>query len=353
MTVPCDTELAIATPDAGGDGECSNPDGTSMLTVALVSIAVAFVLFKALRRSQKTVMIFDFNQRYWSAGGPRPPCCPPGSHPALSTTYADRGEQITVGGVRLYVVGERSDKAIIVYHDIFGWNSGRLREVCDTLAAQGGFLVVMPDCFQGRADKATTVGGSMLLVLSMLWNVRRSSWARLGPELRDVVLPYAASKGARAAGCLGFCWGSWAVAHACGGGPGQGAEKAAPAAATTKTTAEVKAAAALSVRCGVSFHGSPLEVGFFHGEGVGRLFRAAAAPLLFVQAGNDPATCKAGGKVSQALLGTPIGTACRFEEMPEMQHGWMNRGDLAVPAVSRDVELALKKAREFFNKHLG
>ena len=39
-------------------------------------------------------------------------------------------------------------------------------------------------------------------------------------------------------------------------------------------------------------------------------------------------------------------------ELPEMQHGFYTRGDMADPEVARDVEAATRKLLEFFAKHL-
>jgi hypothetical protein len=38
--------------------------------------------------------------------------------------------------------------------------------------------------------------------------------------------------------------------------------------------------------------------------------------------------------------------------VPEMQHGWVPRGDLSIPEVERDVKKALDLALAYFKKHL-
>ena len=38
--------------------------------------------------------------------------------------------------------------------------------------------------------------------------------------------------------------------------------------------------------------------------------------------------------------------------VPEMQHGWVPRGDITQPAVERDVKKALELATAFFTKHV-
>ena len=75
---------------------------------------------------------------------------------------------------------------------------------------------------------------------------------------------------------------------------------------------------------------------------------------MLLQAGNDPENTKPGGAVHQALqqhLG--FGSKCVVEEFPDMKHGWLPRGDLSQPAVSRDVAAAMKKVLAFLHQHLS
>ena len=342
----------------------SSPSSRTTLYVAVViSLVVIWWFSRRGKRPLGRVLLFDFQHKYWTILN-RPPCCPPGSAPALSTNYVERGAEVeAAGGVQVYVVGPskpaeecgKSRRGVVVYHDIFGWHSGRLRELCDTLAERG-FVVALPDCFQGRAGRVTTAAAGVLRVLSMASNILRARWgARLELELEGAVWPLLAERGAERVGVLGFCWGGWCVAKACsrpreaaGAGPG-----AAPAGATP-AGAVVGSPPPLDVRCGVGLHASPGIVGWFHGEGsAAALFGAATSPMLFLQAGNDPSECKTGGAAARALAGTPVGAACAFEEFPDMAHGWTNRGDLADPPVARDVALALDRTCAFLAQHLG
>ena len=43
---------------------------------------------------------------------------------------------------------------------------------------------------------------------------------------------------------------------------------------------------------------------------------------------------------------------CAVFAVPEMQHGWVPRGDLSVPAVERDVKAALEQATAYFTRLL-
>jgi len=63
-------------------------------------------------------------------------CCPPGSIPYLEADYALRGEKsvTTDGLVEFYGIGDDVQKAIVIFNEPFGWNSGRVRVLADTLA---------------------------------------------------------------------------------------------------------------------------------------------------------------------------------------------------------------------------
>ena len=44
--------------------------------------------------------------------------------------------------------GRRTSRpAVLVFTDVFGWRSGRTRQICDQIAAQVGAQVVLPNFF--------------------------------------------------------------------------------------------------------------------------------------------------------------------------------------------------------------
>jgi dienelactone hydrolase len=62
-------------------------------------------------------------------------CCPKGSHGRLDNNHVDRGTITNVDGMDVYVSKkEGSQKVIVFIYDIFGFNSGRSRQICDELA---------------------------------------------------------------------------------------------------------------------------------------------------------------------------------------------------------------------------
>ena len=101
------------------------------------------------------------------------------------------------------------------------------------------------------------------------------------------------------------------------------------------------------------------------GEDERALLSAVQCPQLFMPAGADAASCKAGGLAEEVL-----GDLLELVEFPSMEHGWSIRGGLASvrtegghsyylnvldmkdPAVERDVKKTITGTLEFFAKHL-
>jgi len=167
---------------------CSSPQSwfTSSAGMALALVVILIIMVRRQRQPKVGGLVFfDFHQRFWSSS----PCCPSGSVPSaplLAESYSEKGTEVEGnGGVRMYVTGPdettqgvsvATTRAVVVYHDIFGWHSGRIREVCDELAQKHKLLVVMPDCFLGRGGKMQTAREGIFRILSMISNIRRSSW---------------------------------------------------------------------------------------------------------------------------------------------------------------------------------
>jgi hypothetical protein len=70
-------------------------------------------------------------------------CCPPGSWPALQVDYAPNGTLVDIGGFKVYEIGS-ARKALVLFEDIFGIESGRHKIIADTYAALG-FTVFWPE----------------------------------------------------------------------------------------------------------------------------------------------------------------------------------------------------------------
>ena len=60
-----------------------------------------------------------------------------------------RGIESTINGISCYMIGRRNDdSAVIVFPDLFGYRFTNTRLICDEIA-DSGFLVIMPDIFNG------------------------------------------------------------------------------------------------------------------------------------------------------------------------------------------------------------
>lgn len=57
-------------------------------------------------------------------------CCPIGGEPNLFTDYKPKGENFKIKDMDVYTTG-KGDKVVIVAHDIFGFEGGRTKLVCD------------------------------------------------------------------------------------------------------------------------------------------------------------------------------------------------------------------------------
>jgi hypothetical protein len=57
-------------------------------------------------------------------------CCPPGAPGKVSPgPYVKKGEELKLGDLPVYVSGQRGDVGIIVFQEVFGVDSGRLKQV--------------------------------------------------------------------------------------------------------------------------------------------------------------------------------------------------------------------------------
>mmetsp|Transcript_92745 Transcript_92745/g.248032 ORF Transcript_92745/g.248032 Transcript_92745/m.248032 type:complete len:191 (+) Transcript_92745:41-613(+) len=147
------------------------------------------------------------------------PCCPPGSYgPLVDSPGADpTGEDITLGSTTAYVKEPTGAPTgcIVVVHDLFGYKSGRHRQIADFLASKG-WLVVMPDFYKG--DNAPEMGNwwekfiGFFKFIPFAYRTMRTSSAKANLEqlIQDDVFPWLEEKksdeGAVARILLGCFW---------------------------------------------------------------------------------------------------------------------------------------------------
>ena len=263
-------------------------------------------------------------------------------------TPADVGAPPTTGT-------NRPTRAVIVGHDVCGWDSGRTRLIADRLARALGAVVVLPDFFHGAPWDARNDSLAEGATWRRAWNATKliawmkataTNWTgSVGPDTARVAAWLADTHGigigadARGSiGLVGFCWGGWWMLHA---------------------------AALLGERaaCCVGFHPSP-SAELLRGDApwararealVARAARGGATAILLCPAGNDPSDVQPGGLADRVLRRTTARTPYphAVRAFPAQHHGWVNRGDLACPAVARDAEAALALGTAFLRCHLG
>ncbi|KAL1515353.1 hypothetical protein AB1Y20_001983 [Prymnesium parvum] len=254
-------------------------------------------------------------------------CCPEGSLPYLASDYSAKGTCVSAGAVDLYEapVHGSPEHALILFSDIFGWNGSRLRSIADAFAMQG-YLVVVPKMLTPALDggcdgDALPAGGAF----DAEW-LKQFPWPVQQPKV-EAALEYLKGKGAAKIGVVGFCYGG----H--------------PACWLSATHAEIV--------CGAVLHPSmQLEEKLFGGS-TEALLKSVKCPFFLAPAGNDLPLWAESGPLGAALKASSRGDECVFTEYPEMKHGWSVRGDLADPAVARDVAAVLGEVSAFLSKHFS
>lgn len=245
-------------------------------------------------------------------------CCPSDSLPALTEDYAPCGQEIVLDGLKCYTVGEAGcGKAVVVYYDIFGYNSGRTKSICDQIA-NSGYYVILPDIYHGDGWSPNQPKDAKLMEF-----VKKFPWDPSVKADTDKVLKHLDDQGVKSLGTLGFCAGAFTVFHLCQN------EK---------------------LKCGASMHPSVQLCGQF-GETPDGLAEQLKCPQLMYPAGGDPEFYKKGGKVYE-IIKSKFGDANDLKEFPDMAHGWVPRGDLSKPEVKRDVKLAMDGLMKFLAAHV-
>lgn len=225
--------------------------------------------------------------------------------------YRDKGEVSVLGDLPIYTVGT-GPKCIIWNYDIFGFDSGRTRQLCDYFAQQG-YFVILPDYYRGALFVPGSPGIGDFLSQVSNWTSLRSDW--------DKVKQFALSKGAETFGTIGTCWGSYPVIR-------------------LSTLPDFKA--------GVSMHPShsPIMSKYLN-ENEADILTQVKCPQLLMPSRTDSPNVKPDGLSEQILKDNVT-----IIEFNEMDHGWTTRGDLSVPNIDRDVHSALDEALKFFKRHL-
>jgi len=279
---------------------------------------------------------------------PQAPCCPPDAEPFAEAPkdYIPKGRTLTVTAsdgtsMRLYLVGQEnagSKMGIIVAHDIFGGESGRHKQICDQLAAQGGYVVAMPDLFHGLYDEgeadlwppAWKVPFYLPQVFGKLAPLKPWSPRGVGDDVR-IARAELAKLGVERVGMVGFCYGAYIVMRASAEGELSG------------------------MMAGVSVHPSVANLAPLGPVSAEDIVRGCRCPQLVLSTVSEPAAWRSGGAVGGwlAALPPPLGKQSRLEDIPpQVRHGFATRGNMADPDVAREVRNVFAKTLEFFDAHL-
>jgi len=268
---------------------------------------------------------------------PKDKCCPAGSHGPLSANpmAGKNGLEIIVnGGLEMYAVGNpTAGKGVLLIPDVWGWDSGRIREWADDLSAKLGAYCVVPKLLNGgnAPFNGPFEGGSngdglppnldlekrgqeaLPFILSFKWDSIKPKMASALTHMKE--------NGCIKIGGVGFCRGGWALAH-------------------------FSAEGGDLVDCAVPHPSIHLE-GMHKGDPVA-LLGQVKCPFLLMPAGNDPDLYNPGK--STIMLKLPSGSETK--PFPDMLHGWSIRGNLADAKISRDAKAALDATEQYLWKNL-
>ena len=125
-------------------------------------------------------------------------CCPPSAWGKLEkdASYKEKGTVDKEADIDIYRVGS-SPKCIVWNYDVFGFNGGRTRKLCDSLADKG-YMVILPDWYRGKlqdpAEGMDKLGA--FIKAETVWETIKADWD-------NKVRPYAERHGAKTYGAIG------------------------------------------------------------------------------------------------------------------------------------------------------
>ncbi|XP_053107105.1 carboxymethylenebutenolidase homolog isoform X1 [Hemicordylus capensis] len=123
--------------------------------------------------------------------------------------YEGLGQEVSIEHIKAYInkPALSTDKAVIVIHDIFGWQLSNTRYIADMLAAHG-YIAICPDFFKGQEPWKPSDDWSSFNE----WLKTRDN-KQINKET-DVALKYLKQQcNVKKIGVIGFCWGGAAVHH--------------------------------------------------------------------------------------------------------------------------------------------
>jgi dienelactone hydrolase len=244
---------------------------------------------------------------------------------AEPASYEPKGKVIQLTELHAYVVGSHENgKAVIMGGDIYGNEAGRTKEVADRIA-DAGFFVILPDFLKGQRWTAELEASSLDKKMSFIKGL--SNPDDILRDITEQILPYLRNEChiTDNIGFVGFCFGGY--------------------------VAYLASQVSGLLRCAIGVHSS-IRIFNMHGSNEQEATMKVTCPQMLLQASNDNLSGKPGSDVQDILASKPFGEQCVLREFPDMLHGWVLRGDVSVPAVARDVQIAFQLILEFLYAHV-
>lgn len=149
------------------------------------------------------------------------PCCPSTSHPSFADDYTPQGTKGTYQSIEFYAIGnpKPNGNAIVIFSDVWGWDSGRIRRYADYLADTVADYVLIPKlllpAFEGGTDGDGLPPGIDLAQRgSEIWPwLSQFTYQSLITKINDIFNHLQAQEMTRI-GLLGVCYGGYLVCHA-------------------------------------------------------------------------------------------------------------------------------------------
>jgi len=261
-------------------------------------------------------------------------CCPSDSLPALHIGGKVSGKCIEGKGCSYYRTGNSPKTVVILYPDVWGWNSGRVRLLADHFAEQLGCTVIIPK-LQPPMGKGTD-GDALPPDFSINEETMPefAKWLKgngVKPFLKrnDALVNELKTEGFKTFFGMGCCWGGWACFKASHMFPGLFSGH-------------------------LIYHPSVQVDGMYGGDPV-KLASHMDCPVYFNTTNNDDMGLydPEKGKISKVLMeNKKIASKCRNTHYPDMVHGFFSRGDEKDPKVARDVTKGCKDGVAFIKSLL-
>ncbi len=238
-------------------------------------------------------------------------CCPIGSEPALFSDYVPTGEELMLGDMKVYTKGD-SPNGMIIIHDVYGYNGGRTKLICDQLADLG-YRVYLPDFYRGETIE--TLGLQPL--------VQKFTWDKTVKKDLKTLMKKVDQDKVEKIGLMGFCWGAYPIFMACSESD--------------------------RFSFGISFHPSLGIFEMINDYDKSEIAKKLKAPQMIAIAGNDPDYYRSGGDIYE-ILKNKFHDNFAFYDFPKMKHGFVCRGDVTDPIIKKDVKSAMMDAVHYMKK---